>query len=118
MTHRTDQVAASIHRAVQTVLGRGLGDPRVRGLVSVTKVSVDADLSRATVFVSVLPAEHGPLAVDGLRHAAARIRSKIGKLVRIRRVPRLVFQLDESIKKQAELEERLSPHSYEEELTS
>ena len=117
MTRRTDQVAASIHRAVQTLLGRGLGDPRVRGLVSVTRVTVDDDLARASVFVSVLPAERGPLTVDGLRAAAARIRSKMGQAVRLRRVPRLSFFLDESIKKQAELEERLA-EPWQEELTS
>ncbi len=51
MSHRTQQVSSIIQRGVQTVIGRGLHDPRVRGLISVTKVVIDADLSQATVFV-------------------------------------------------------------------
>lgn len=107
MTVRTDRIASAIHRAVQEQIGRGLADPRIRGLVSVTRVSVDDDLSQATVHVSVLPAERGPLALQGLRQARARIRAGLGRSVRMRRVPSLTFRLDESIKKQAEFEAAL-----------
>ena len=103
MTHRPDQVASLIQRAVQTVLGRGLSDPRIRGLVSVTKVRVDHALSQAQVHVSVLPAEDADLTLKGLQHAAPRIRTQVGKSVQLRRMPQLSFHLDESIKKQAQL---------------
>ncbi len=108
MTHRPDQVASLIQRAVQTVLSRGLSDPRIRGLVSVTRVRVDDALSQAAVYVSVLPAEHADLSLKGLQHAAARIRTQIGKAVQLRRMPRLSFHLDESIKKQAEFDAALA----------
>ncbi len=107
MSHRTQQVVSLIQRGVQTVIGRGLHDPRVRGLISVTKVVVDDDLSDATVFVSVMPQEHGELTLHGLRHAAPRIRSEISRGIRMRRVPRLRFALDDSLKKQAEFEQAL-----------
>ncbi|MHC4217063.1 MAG: 30S ribosome-binding factor RbfA [Planctomycetota bacterium] len=108
MTHRPDQVASLIQRAVQAVIGRGLSDPRIRGLVSVTKVRVDQALSQADVFVSVLPAEHADLTLKGLHHAAPRIQSQIGKVIQLRRVPRIIFHLDESIKKQAEFDAALA----------
>ncbi|MHC4080906.1 MAG: 30S ribosome-binding factor RbfA [Planctomycetota bacterium] len=108
MPHRPDQVASIIQRAVQTVLGRGLSDPRIRGLVSVTKVQVDQALSQAAVYVSVLPAEHAVLALQGLQHAAPRIQNQIAKSVQLRRMPRLSFHLDESIKKQAEFDAALA----------
>ncbi|MHC4306236.1 MAG: 30S ribosome-binding factor RbfA, partial [Planctomycetota bacterium] len=108
MTHRPDQVASLIQRAVQTVLGRGLSDPRIRGLVSVTGVRVDQALSQAAIYVSVLPAEHADLTLKGLQHAAPRIRTRIGKVVQLRRMPRLSFHLDESIKKQAEFDAALA----------
>ena len=108
MTQRSDQVASLIHRAVQTVLGRGLNDPRIRGLVSVTRVRVDHDLAHAAVYISVLPAEHAGLTLEGLQRAASRIRGRVGGAVRLRRVPRLSFHLDESIKKQAEFDAALA----------
>lgn len=108
MPRRPDQVASLIQRAVQAVLGRGLGDPRIRGLVSVTKVRVDQALTQAEVFVSVLPGEHGELTLKGLQHAAPRFQAAVGEAARLRRVPRIRFHLDESIKKQAEFDAALA----------
>ncbi len=107
MSHRVEQITSTIQRAVQTVISRGLNDPRVRGLVSVTKVLVDDDLSKATVFISVMPAEHGALTMHGLRAATKRIRRDVGGVIRLRRVPRLSFRLDDSIKRQSELEQSM-----------
>jgi ribosome-binding factor A len=107
MSHRQDQLASEIQRSVQTILGRGLSDPRVRGLISVTKVQLSDDLGQARVYVSVLPAEHGTLTIHGLSHAAPRIRRDIGRGARMKRLPMLSFHLDESIKRQAEIEAAL-----------
>ncbi|MCI0632015.1 MAG: 30S ribosome-binding factor RbfA [Phycisphaerales bacterium] len=101
MTQRTEQIAAVIRAAVQDVIIRGLNDPRVRGLISVTKVEVTPDLSDARVFVSILPAEHSELTMHGLQSAARHIQSQIAGEVTARRLPRLSFRLDESLKKQA-----------------
>jgi ribosome-binding factor A len=100
---RIDQVESVLHRAVQDVITRGLNDPRVRGLISVTRVKVSPDLAHATVSVSVLPEEHAELSMHGLRHANHHIRAEVGKRVRMRRVPLLAFNLDKSLKKEAEV---------------
>ena len=105
MSHRPDQIASLIKRAVQDAIGRGLNDPRVRGLISVTRVLVDPDMSNATVFVSVLPEGHAKLTMHGLENAAGRIRRLIGRAIRLRRLPVLTFRLDDSLKRQARLEE-------------
>ena len=107
MSHRNKQIASTIQRAVQAVISRGLNDPRVRGLVSVTKVLVDDDLSKATIYISVLPSERGALTMHGLRAAAKRIRRDVGNVIRLRHTPRLSFRLDDSIKRQSELEQTL-----------
>lgn len=103
MTLHTQQVASVIQRAVQAVLTRGLNDPRVRGLISVTQVKVSADLAEARVFVSIVPAEHAELAMHGLRNAARHVRHEISSTVKLRRVPRISFHLDESLKKEADV---------------
>lgn len=105
MSQRTDQLASVIRAAVQAVLSRGLGDPRVRGLISVTRVDVALDLAQAKVYVSVLPAEQAPLAMHGLRSAAGHIQSEIARDVVARRMPRLSFSLDDSLKKQAMIDQ-------------
>ena len=102
MSRRTDQVASLIRRAVQSRLSRGLNDPRVRGLVSVTQVTVAADLSEAVILVSVMPAKHAHLTLRGLQSAAAHLRGELGRTARLRHQPRLTFKLDDSMRHAAE----------------
>ena len=108
MSHRPDQVASLIRKTVQMALDRGLNDPRVRGLISVMSVTLDDALSHAVVHVSILPAEHADLTMHGLRHATPAVRKQLARSIRLRRVPRITFQLDESIKKQARFEADLA----------
>ena len=111
MSHRRDQVAADIRRVVSEVLGRGLHDERIKGLISVTEVRVSPDLSQATVCVSVLPAKHERTTLRGLKHAAPRLRATVSRSLRLRRVPRLVFEIDHSLKRAAELDRALAAGS-------
>lgn len=108
MTAHQEQIASTLKRAIQEVLSRGLSDPRVRGLISVTRVKVSPDLAHAAVGVSVLPAEHARLTLRGLEHAAKHIRSQVGRKVALRRMPRLSFHLDESLKKEAAVHAAIS----------
>ena len=103
MTQHQEQVASVIQRAVQAILSRGLNDPRVRGLISITQVRLSPDFAQATIFVSILPTEHESLTLHGLIHAATHIRYQLGRTVSLRRVPRIEFRLDKTIKKQNEV---------------
>ncbi len=103
MSTKTDRLASSLEKGVQQVLARGLQDPRVRGLITVTKVDVTEDSKQATIGISVLPAEHQKLTVHGLQSAARHIRREVAELIRTRTMPELRFVEDDSLKKQAEV---------------
>jgi ribosome-binding factor A len=103
MSSHVEQVASVLKKAVQDILSRGLSDPRVRGLISVTQVKLSPDYAEAQVWVSVLPDQHAKLSIKGLQHAASHIRSQVSKSVALRRMPRLSFHLDDSLKKQAQV---------------
>lgn len=104
MSHRVEQVASALRRSVAEVLQRDIDDPRLEGaLVSVTEVSVSADLRNATVKVSVLPEKAERRAVAALQHAARHIHALVKKKMALRIVPHLEFRLDETLKKQAEV---------------
>jgi ribosome-binding factor A len=98
VSHRPEQIASLLRRRLQEALMRGLNDPRVRGLVTITDVSVSPDLSEARCGVSVLPAEHGPLTLAGLQSAAPHLARRVTDGLRLRRLPRFRFELDESLK--------------------
>jgi ribosome-binding factor A len=108
MHDRLTQIGSVLREAIQEVIQRGLNDPRIRGLVSITKVEVTPDLGEARVHVSVLPEQHARLTVEALGHAAGHIQSRIAPQLNIRRLPRLRFRVDESLKKQAGIDAALA----------
>lgn len=103
MSQRTDRISALLRESIQKVISKGLHDPRVSGLITVTGVTTDNDLTQSTVTVSVLPADRAELSMHGIRAAAAHIRHQVGNDVALRKMPKLVFKLDDTSSKQAEV---------------
>ncbi len=103
MSRRTDQINSTLLRAIQERLARGLADPRVRGLITVTGVEVTPDLDRAKVRVTVMPEEHESLAMHGLKAASGKIRRDVAEKVSLRQMPQLDFRIDEGLKEQAKV---------------
>jgi len=101
MSHRKQQVQSTLKRSISQIVSQRLADPRIGAMVSVTRVEVVSGGHEALVFISVLPAKDSSKSLHGLRHAAGRIHSLVTKSVSMRYVPRLVFRLDETLKKQA-----------------
>lgn len=101
MSHKAEQLASTIRDAVQDVIDRGLQDPRVSGLVTVTSVRVPQDLSIAVISVSVMPEDREKLALHGLESASSFLRREVGRRVRVRSLPRFQFKIDKSLKRQA-----------------
>lgn len=108
MSQRNTQVANMIQRHVQKIISRGLHDPRIRGLISVTEVELATDMSQCTVRVSIMPEEHAALTVKGLRAASRHMRSEVAGQVKLRKMPRLDFVLDDSLKRAARVHAALA----------
>ncbi len=100
-SHRSAQVASDISRAVQMEIQRGIADPRMRGLVTVLGTDLSPDLEDCSVRISVLPGEYGTLAVQALNHANGHFRKMLLKETSMRRVPRVRFVLDDTLKRAA-----------------
>ena len=101
---RQQKVASQIQRIVASVLQRDVADPRIDGLVSVTKVEITRDLREAKVFISILGGKRPEATtLEGIRSAGRHIQSEVAKNLAIRFAPRLTFVLDESLKRQAEI---------------
>lgn len=108
MSHRPEQLGSVIHRAVQSVLERGLSDPRIRGVVTVTSVRVTPDMRTATIHVVVTPENREQLTMHGLTAAAKHIRRKTGDLVALRQLPEFHFAVDERYKRELATHEAIS----------
>jgi ribosome-binding factor A len=106
---RPDRVAEAIRVEVATFLSQDVKDPRVVGLVTVTGVDVSRDLRVATVFVSIYGSDAERAATrDGLDSVASHLRSRIGRALRLRLAPEIVFKPDESVARAARIETLLS----------
>ncbi len=76
-----------------------LKDPRLSGgLVSITRVDAAADLSKATVYFSVLGGDRKETA-RGFRSASGFIRRELAHRLQLRNTPELFFKYDESIER-------------------
>jgi len=94
---RMSRVGEEIKKELSVLLQREMKDPRI-GFVTVTGVEVTSDLQQAKVFVSIFGNEEQRAAsLAGLQKAKGFLRSEIGKRVKLRHVPDLLFKLDESI---------------------
>lgn len=97
MTRRAERLAEEIREQVAEIVGSHLKDPRI-GFVTVTRVSLAADLRTARVYVGVLgdAAQHDKT-LEGLRQASGFVRRELGRRVRLRHTPELVFQYDSGL---------------------
>ena len=81
---------------------RELRDPRLASIVSITRVDVSPDLEKATVHISVLGEDDEKRrSVETLSRAAPHLRRELLSRIRIRRVPVLEFELDQTIEEAA-----------------
>lgn len=97
------QLESLLLRSLQQRMARGLSDPRVRGLVTVTRLELSADLKRARAFISVMPHEHAELTMHGLRAATGRIRRDVMEGIHLKEMPALEFVYDDGLKAQLDV---------------
>ena len=68
-------------------------------IISVSKVNVTSDLSIAKVYLSVFPSEKGPELLAAIKSNAPLIKHDLSQRVKLqlRRVPNLIFFIDDSL---------------------
>lgn len=94
---RNQRLGAQILRILSELLRFEIKDPDLGG-VSLTSVELTRDLSVAKVYFSLLnPDEQPDAAGQGLQRAAGFLRKKLGTALKIRHVPELRFQHDDSV---------------------
>ena len=96
--NRTRRIAEEIRKIVSTMLINGIKDPRINSLVSVTDAEVTSDLSYAYIYVSILGGDEEST-LDGLKSACGYIRREVGKNIKIRHTPEIIFKIDDSLLK-------------------
>ena len=117
MSRRLERLNALFRQELSDLLLRGVRDPRLAQLVTITRVDISPDLTIAKVHVSVMgTVEEKASTMEGLTAAAAYLRRELAQRLTIRRIPSLTFRLDETMEEAAhvlDLIDRVArePHS-------
>ena len=101
--NRRTRVAERVRVEVITLLARTVKDPGVNA-ITITRVSMTADLQIARIYYSVRDDENRREATLALRRARSYLRRKLGERLGLRLVPEIKFLYDDSLEQQQRLD--------------
>ena len=117
MSRRTDRINGLLRQEISQLLSRDLNDPRLSGVVSITRVETSSDLRVSRVYVSVLGGRQDKDSVlRGINSALGFIRREMRERLSLKYIPELKFSLDESMEEAEHIQklmDRLSAPSHE-----
>ena len=98
MSRRIDRINELLRTEISFVLTRNIKDPRLGGVISVTRVDTSHDLRNAKVLLSVMgDVDAKKAAMDGIQSAASFLRRELKERVALRYTPFLTFSLDDGL---------------------
>ena len=104
MSRRTQRLNVQFREELSELVLHELRDPRLHGMVSITRVDISPDMEKAEVYTSVLgEAEDKESTMNALTAAAPFLRRQLLERLHIRRIPVLHFRLDQSIEEAAHI---------------
>ena len=104
-TRRQEKVARLMKEIISDCLANHLSDPRIEGLVSITKVEIAPDLRNAQVYVSILGKNEASQnkTLKAIIHAQGKIQSFLAHRMQTKFTPVLQFKNDDNFKKTLEI---------------
>jgi len=94
---RSEKVADLIRKEISEMLVKMIKDPRI-GFVTITRVAVSEDYRSAKVYFSVAgTVEERQRSMEGLNSAKGYVRKELGRRIRLRYTPEIIFKFDPSI---------------------
>ncbi len=95
MSRRIERVNELLRQEISRLLTLQIKDPRLAGVITITRVTTSSDLRNARVFLSAMGDEETKQnALAGIRAAATFIRRELRSRVSMRYTPFLSFDLD------------------------
>lgn len=92
---RSERIGSQIHRELTSLIRHSLKDPRI-GDPSVLEVKVSRDLSVAKIYFSLLETENSKESEKALNNSAGFLHRELGRLLKVRIVPKLRFIYDDT----------------------
>ena len=97
MSNRLLQVEDLLKREISNLIIHQVKDPRFANF-NIVDVKASQDLSKAVVFFTIIGSnEDSAPQKDHIEKFESMIRSKVSKLLHLKRVPKLIFKFDNSL---------------------
>lgn len=91
---RSERVQEQMLKVINDVIKNEVKDPRI-GFVTITRIELTENLRFAKIYVSVMGSdEERAKSFKGIKSAAPFVRSRLGKSMRIKKLPQISFILD------------------------
>lgn len=115
---RTQRIEEQLRQEISQIVQRDIKDPRL-GMVTVSRVSINRDLTVGKVYISTLGSTigHDPMletSLEALNDCAGFVRSLLGKRLRLRTIPAFTFLHDSALEEGDRLSNLISEVAYEE----
>jgi ribosome-binding factor A len=94
---RHQRLEQDVKVALSDIITYEVKEPSVTGIISVTDVKITPDQKYAKVYISVFGKSNKQKIIEALKKATGFIKLELGKKVRMRNIPELQFELDDSI---------------------
>ena len=101
--NRLSRIEEELKREISNIINYELNNSNITGMISVTKVKVSPDLSKARVFVTMINSNKKNT-LAALKKSAGFIRREIAHKINLRTTPELIFEFDESIEYGAKID--------------
>lgn len=101
--NRLSRIEEELKREISNIINYKMNNSNITGMVSVTKVKVSPDLSKARVFVSMINSNKKNT-LAALKKSSGFIRSEIAHKINLRTTPELIFEFDETIEYGAKID--------------
>ncbi|MCJ7514432.1 MAG: 30S ribosome-binding factor RbfA [Dehalococcoidia bacterium] len=104
MTRRTERLNSVIQQEISQLLLEQVNDPRLTGLISITRVLTSPDLRHTNVFVSTIGDNVDKEEIlKGFTAASGFLRRQLATRLQIKYMPELSFHFDDSIERAAKV---------------
>ena len=110
-SNRPEKIADLLKREVSKIFNQEVKDPRLQN-INITAVKVTNDIGIAYIYYTLIgesiKKDESRLDNEILSKISGMIRSKLSKIIKIRRVPKIVLKFDESIEYSQNIEKLLN----------
>ena len=106
-SNRLGRIDEELKKKISNIINYELNNPKVTGLISVTRCKITPDLKYAQVYVSILNSKNVKETLANLKKSSGYIRTEIAKRINLRITPELIFILDDSMEYGAKIEQIL-----------